>query len=318
MWPFTSSGVKFTEKDIPSLDGKVIFITGANSGLGLQSASDLARHNPSEIWVTARTVEKANDAIAKIKKTVPNNATTILKPLALDLSSFASIKAAARTFTQASQRLDILLCNAGIMAAPEGLTTEGYEQQFGTNHMGHALLTKLLTPLLDKTAATPNADVRVVYLSSAAVAMYPTGGIAFDTLKTTQGDLPTFTRYGQSKLANALYARAQAGHKPKWTVVAVHPGVVQTNLMHNIYERFGKILAAPAGLVAGLVLTTVATGAQNQLWACTAPGGVVKSGELYYPVGDPIGGRRGEYWRDEALAKRLYEWTEEELKGHDI
>lgn len=315
MWPFSSgTGVKFTANDIPSLQGKVVIVTGGNSGLGKQSVLDLARHDPQEIWLTARTTEKADEAITDIKKKVPN---ANIKPLAMDLTSFDSIKAAARTFVAASKRLDILMLNAGCMAAPTALTKDGYELQFGTNHVGHALFTKLLTPTLDKTAATAAADVRVVVLSSAAVAMTPKSGIEFDTLKTTQEAIGTWDRYGQSKLANALYARQLAQHHhPQWTVAAIHPGVVQTNLQHYMVERFW--LLSPIVPILAKLLTTVEDGAQNQLWAATAPKEDVKSGELYYPVGDLTGGRRGNFTTDDALAKRLWEWTEQELKGQTI
>lgn len=311
MWPFSSGG--FTAKDIPDLSGKVILVTGANSGLGLQSVLDLARHGPKEIWLTSRTTEKANEAIQEIKKEVPG---ANLKPLSLDLASFDSIKSAARSFTQASQRLDILLLNAGIMASDAGLTKDGYEVQFGTNHVGHALLTKLLTPLLDKTAAEPSSDVRVVVLTSGAVAMAPNDGIQFDTLKTEQESMGTWTRYGQSKLANALFARQLAKLHTTWTVTAIHPGVVTTNLSRHVKERYWWANALMP--IANLLLTTVQQGALNQLWGATAPKGTIESGEMYFPVADLTGGRRGPYVKDDALAKKLWDWTEQELKGQEL
>lgn len=314
MWPFSSSGVKFTEKDIPSLQGKVFLVTGGNSGLGKQSIIDLARHEPQEIWLTSRTVEKANEAIKDIKKIVPN---ANIKPLALELDSFESIKAAARTFNAGAQRLDVLMLNAGIMAAPEALTKDGYELQLGTNHVGHALLAKLLAPVLDKTAAQAGADVRVVVLSSAGIRAEPEGGIVFDTLKTTQPALGIWGRYGQSKLANALFARQLARQHPNWTVTAIHPGSIQTNLPHHVVESYP--LMSPVLSVCQYFLTTVQDGAQNQLWAATAPKEAIKTGELYYPVGSPtVGNDRGPYVLDDALAKRLWDWTEEELKGQTV
>lgn len=311
MWPFSGSSVSFTAQDIPSLKGKVILVTGGNSGLGKQSVLDLARREPQEIWLAARTTHKAQDAIADIKQKVP---AANIKPLALDLTSLDSVKAAARAFD--APRLDILMLNAGCMAAPEALTADGYELQFGTNHVGHALLNKLLAPLLDKTAAQPGADVRVVYLSSAAVAMAPDGGIHFDSLKTTQPHQSTWARYGQSKLANALYARALARRHPSWHVTAVHPGVINTNLSHHVAENSWWV--APALFLVGWLLTTIEDGVLNQLWAATAPRDQVQSGALYFPVGLATGGRRGPYTEDDALADKLWEWTEEELKGHTV
>lgn len=313
MWPWSGSAVNFSAKDIPSLKGKVILVTGGNSGLGKQSILDLARHEPQEIWLTARSTGKAEQAIADIKQKVPD---ANIKPLALDLTSFDSIQAAARTFTSAASRLDILMLNAGCMAAPEALTKDGYELQFGTNHMGHALLTKLLTPVLDQTAAEPNADVRVVVLSSAAVSMAPEGGIQFDTLKTTQAALNTWKRYGQSKLANALYARALAKRHPEWTATAVHPGVINTNLSHYMTEA--SWWTGPALKLFGWLLTTIEDGVLNQLWAATAPKEQVQSGTLYYPVARATGGHRGPYTEDDALAEKLWEYTEGEWKGQTL
>jgi NAD(P)-dependent dehydrogenase (short-subunit alcohol dehydrogenase family) len=298
MWPF-SGGVSFTASDIPSLEGKVILVTGGNSGLGKQSVLEFARHGAKEIWLASRSTEKSDEAIADIKKEVPD---ANIKPLSLDLNSLESVRNAARTFTQSSEQLDILMLNAGIMAAPAGLTKDGYELQFGTNHVGHAPL--------------PGSDVRVVVLTSAGAAMAPTGGIQFDSLKTKAEEMATWTRYGQSKLANALFARQLAREHPSWTTAAVHPGVISTNLgqhVRNMHWVFGTLLS-----VARLVLTTVEAGTRNQLWAATAPRGEIKSGEMYFPVGDLTGGRRGPYYNDDALAKKLWDWTEGEFEGQSI
>lgn len=311
MWPFTSgTGVDFTAADIPSLAGKVIIVTGGNNGLGLQSVIDLARHEPKEIWLSARSTDKANNAIKTVKQVVPG---ANIKSLEMDLSSFESVKAAARTFTSASDRLDVLMLNAGVMGAAAELTTDGYEMQFGTNHVGHALLTKLLTPVLDKTAAAAGADVRVVVLSSAAVETTPNGGMHLETVKTKQEFMNSMIRYAQSKLANALWARELARHHAGWTVAAVHPGVVNTNLTNRLRERYWFL--GPAMTIVNMLLTTVADGALNQLWAATAPKKDIQSGALYYPVGNLEGGRRGKYNQDDDLGKKLWDWTEEELKG---
>lgn len=308
MWPFSGTGVNFTAKDIPSLAGKVIIVTGGNSGLGLQSVLDLARHEPQEIWLTARTTEKADKAIQEVKKTVPS---ANIKPLEMDLTSCDSIRAAARTFTSASPRLDILMLNAGCMCAPASLTKDGYEMHLGTNHVGHALFTKLVAPVLDRTA-----DVRVVVLSSAAVEMPPEGGLQLDGAKTTQDAMGSLGRYAQSKLANTLWARELARHHPTWTVTAIHPGVVNTNLVHHLQEQYW--LLGPLLWAACKLLTTVEVGARNQLWAATAPKQDIENGAMYYPVGDLSGGRKGRYNQDDDLAKKLWEWTEEELKDQKV
>jgi NAD(P)-dependent dehydrogenase (short-subunit alcohol dehydrogenase family) len=321
-----SKSVAFeAEKDIPSLDGKVILVTGGNVGLGKQAVLEYARHNPSLIWLGARSVQKANAAIDEIRQQVPDAAIQVLE---LDLSSFASIKKAAATVLSTSSRLDILMLNAGIMATPPGLTKDGYESQFGTNHMGHALLTKLLLPLLTKTATTTDnalkqthlptsavADVRVISLSSDGHTMAPKGGIMFDTLKTDADALGALGRYGQSKLANVLWGRQLARAQPQLTVAVVHPGVVQTQLM----ERATGVPAVVRGLTRVAVgmnlLTPVDRGVRNQLWASVATEGLV-SGEYYQPVG--VGGKASAYGKDEELASKLWEWTEKELEGHVV
>jgi NAD(P)-dependent dehydrogenase (short-subunit alcohol dehydrogenase family) len=321
-----SNSVAFeAEKDIPSLDGKVILVTGGNVGLGKQAVLEYARHNPGLIWLGARSVQKANAAIDEIRQQVPNAAIQVLE---LDLSSFASIKKAAATVLSTSPRLDILMLNAGIMATPPGLTKDGYESQFGTNHMGHALLTKLLLPLLTKTATTTDnalkqphlptsavADVRVISLSSDGHTMAPKGGIMFDTLKTDADALGALGRYGQSKLANVLWGRQLARAQPQLTVAVVHPGIVQTQLM----ERAMGVPAVVRGLTRVAVgmnlLTPVDRGVRNQLWASVATKGLV-SGEYYQPVG--VGGKASAYGKDEELARKLWEWTEKELEGHAV
>ncbi|KAL8870601.1 MAG: hypothetical protein Q9174_003395, partial [Haloplaca sp. 1 TL-2023] len=148
--------VKFDpDQDIPDLSGKVILVTGGNAGLGKEAVLQLAKHKSSRIFLAARTASKGESAIEEIKQVVPSANITLLK---LDLCSFKSISAAAEEFKSQSKRLDVLMNNAGIMATPLAETEEGYESQFGTNHMGHALLTKLLLPTLLSTAKEEGSD----------------------------------------------------------------------------------------------------------------------------------------------------------------
>ena len=298
------------EKDIPPLTDKVILVTGGNVGLGKQAVLQYARHHPRLIWLAGRNVAKANAAADDIKKIVPDAAIQVLE---LDLASFASIKRAAATVLSTSPRLDILMLNAGIMAVPPGVTTDGYEVQFGTNHMGHALLTKLLLPLLQTTASSttiPPADVRIVSLSSHGHVYSAKGGIAFPTLKGPAADLGTVRCYGQSKLANRLWASQLAKRYPQFTVASVHPGVVHTQLLEKSTGAPGFVRAF-AG-VGKWLLTSVEQGVKNQLWASVGSG--VKSGEYYEPVGlTGLGSAEG---ANEELAEKLWEWTEKELEGH--
>ncbi len=144
--------------------------------------------------------------------------------------SFDSIRKAATIFCQQSQRLDLLLLNAGIISVPEGLIKDGYEIQFGTNHMGYALLAKLLLPTLLQTAEQRDSDIRVVVLASAAHEYAPKDrGIKFETLKNKATEISSITQYGQSKLANILFAQHFARLYPQIKVPVIHPGIITTN-----------------------------------------------------------------------------------------
>lgn len=308
--------------DIPPLFGKTILVTGGNSGLGKQSIIELARHEPSEIWLTTRDPHNGQAARRDVQSQVPG---AVIRVLELDLSSLGSVRAAAQTFLSSASRLDILLLNAGLGGSLPGLTKDGYEIYFGTNHLGHALLTKLLMPLLLQTAEQQKAeneakkeihaettpDVRVVVLTSIMMSWAPPGGILFNKLNTPLGEIGTsFTLYGQSKLANTLFARYLAKDYPQLTVAAVHPGVVDTGIadktaQYNKWARFVLPAATP-------FMLTVEEGVKNQLWAATSKD--VISGEFYTPVG--ILGNTTKLASDDALAERLREWTDAELEKY--
>lgn len=315
---FGGGGVSFEpSKDIPSLAGKVILVTGGNTGLGKQAILELARYGkPAKIYLAARNQERAAAAIEEIKATCPE---APIVPLDLDLTSFESIKDAARKFLNQEERLDVLMLNAGIMAVPAGQTKEGYEIQVGTNHVGHALLTKLLLPTLQATAARPEKpDVRVVALTSAGLGLATPGvGINFDNLKSDGANTYTWTRYGQSKLANALFVRELAKRYPEIRAVAVHPGGVDTTLFHPFGNSLG-VLGSVFTFALRPFLKTVEQGARNQVWATV--GEDVESGEWYAPVGvkGTVKVRGTDLARDGELARKLWEWTEEELKDQKI
>ncbi|CRK20434.1 putative oxidoreductase like protein [Verticillium longisporum] len=303
------------DKDIPDLSGRVILVTGGNIGIGKETVLQLSKHKPAHIYLAARTESKAQAAIEEIRKIVPNAAPISFLPL--DLTSFDSIKKAAAEFLSKSDRLDILINNAGIMATPDGTTKEGYEIQFGTNHVGHALLTNLLLPTLKRTAAatSPPRDVRIVNLSSLLEnSAPPTNPYDFAKLKTEHASVSTFTRYGISKLANVHHASALARRHPDLKVVSIHPGVVRTNLAASgpgaKWPVFKPVLS-----VLGLFLTNVANGTKNSLWAATSPD--VQSGGFYFPVGIPAKDTKAsKNARDKDLEEQLWAWTEKELASH--
>lgn len=297
------------KKDIPSLAGRVILVTGGNNGLGKETIKQLAMHNPTKIYMGARNARKAEEAILDIKREVPSANIVFLD---IDLASFASIKHAAESFLSTNERLDILINNAGVFASPPGLTKDGYEVQFGTNYMGSALLTRLLLPILTKTAGTPGADVRVVNISSEIYRNAPKAGILLNQAKTPLTEINTIARYGHSKLANIYFAKSFAQRFPNIKSVALHPGLVQTNIGGGMTSN--RILAFIFRLFSSVASVDVATGALNQLWASTASPAEVKNGAYYIPFFKEA--KRKGIESDMGKAEELWRWTEQEFKEH--
>ena len=273
----------------------------------------LAQHNPSKIYCAARNEEKALQTIQELKQQQPDATIEFLK---LDLTDLNSVQQAARTFIAKESRLDILLLNAGIMATSSGQTKEGYEIQFGTNHVGHALLTKLLLPTLLKTAEQPDADVRTIWLSSRAHLWTPSPPIVFEKVKTDMADYSLVKTYAQSKLSNLLYASQMAKHYPQITSVALHPGLVYTAVSQAFFGTswlVQKGLAVVKAALRGIYLD-VDDGARNQIWAATVSKDQLTNGGYYDPVA--IEGQRSAAGKDEKLGEELWEWTEKELAGY--
>lgn len=299
------------DKDVPDLSGKVIFVTGGNAGLGKETILQLSKHNPAHIFLAARTKSKALAAIEDIQTAVAQVAP--ITYINLDLTSFVSIKRAAEEFLAQSDQLHILINNAAIMATPADTTKEGYEIQFGTNYVGHALLVKLLLPTLRRTAAASNPpqDVRIINVASSLETRSPaTNTYEFEKLKTDNAATSTWVRYGISKVANIHHAHALSCRYPEIRSISLHPGVVNTNLKNGMGASypFMKFLLP----IVGLLSTNVSDGAKNQLWASVSPD--AKPGEFYYPIG--ITGKGSRQSRDKALEDALWNWTEEELEAH--
>ncbi|KAL8336800.1 hypothetical protein RB601_008339 [Gaeumannomyces tritici] len=480
-------------RDIPSLAGKVVLITGDTSGTGKEAAAEISRYGrPAQVWIAGRRAEEGGRAIAHIRKwcgaTPPRSATSEPEPaqrledmyptsggrrrggtaasqarwesdhgsnqssagtpsssaasitpatttssassrsrgssiggdgqaaagsasasasasaatttvrfLYMDLASLESVRDAAARFLTSVDRLDILILGAGEIAMPPGVTVEGYERHMGVNHLGHALLLKLLMRLLVRTATCDavGSDVRVVSVSSMAHRFATSKGIDFDTLKPGQHGPPpqqqqqqhhhqdasssssptrpssaasTFRSpghyyhhdagdpypspspsrsaaddededdvrttsalllYGQSKLANILYARELAERCPLFTTVSINPGISKTeadgctgggggggagrNATQRarsgspLMERVRRVILPFFGL-------DMCEAIKNHLWAATAKG--VESGEYYEPVGVPSRGTA--FAQDRVLGWRLWEWTQKELEGYSL
>ena len=296
--------------DIPSLSGKVFVITGGTAGLGKGTITTLAQHDPAVIIFTGRNQQAADSITEAVRKSAPN--VKIIFSIC-DVSSFASVEKSARSILEHIDRLDVLMLNAGIMAVDNKVSVDGYELQFATNHLGHALLVRRLLPLLQKTAEQ-HGEARVLNLASSAHTMAPSDGIQFSTLKSPQASLGGFPFpskwccYGQSKLAQIYYNQQLALRHPDILSIPIHPGVIRTGLLDNL-DLFGKILFT------FLKSTPIEQGHWHQCWAATCPKAKLKNGEYIEPIG--IAGKGTKKTKDAGLSKKLWEWTEEELDAWD-
>ena len=229
-----------------------------------------------------------------------------------DQLSLPSVQKAAKQFLSESSRLDVLICNAGVMATEPFLSDQGYENQFAVNHVAHALLVKLLIPTIEKTAET-SADARVLFLTSLGFLYSFPGGVQFDDLKTTQDHGPgsQWARYGQSKLANVQYAAELARRYPSITSVSLHPGTVNTDIIGRLKQdekdlvyQMNKVVVEPE------------EGVFNTCWCAATEKSAIKNGELYLPVGKP--GDHSKESIDQGLCEKLWDWTQKELGGYDL
>lgn len=234
-----------------------------------------------------------------------------------NLGSFGSVQKAVQQIIYSTKHLDLLFCNAGILDAPPALTEDGYEIHFGVNFLGHALLIKLLLPLLLKTTES-QPDVRVILLASSSYRLHHAKGIFFEDLKTKQENL-TFLgmmggllRYVQSKLAIILYTSELARRYPMIKLVAVHPGIIDTGLTPNWVKANVFTRWITAGAEGGLKQPE--EGSWNQLWAATGTG--VVSGEYYEPIAQV--GTRTKRSKDPNLGNEIWEWTQEQLSNCSI
>jgi NAD(P)-dependent dehydrogenase (short-subunit alcohol dehydrogenase family) len=282
--------------------------SGTN-GLGKETILALAKHSPEHIFFTGRDGSSAKSIISDVKSTASSVKLTYIE---CDQLSLDSVKNAAKEFLSASSQLDVLICNAGVMATEPALTKEGYENQFGVNHVAHALFVKLLMPTLQKTAEK-TGDVRILFLTSLGF-MYPfPGGIAFDGVKTTQdfGPGSQWARYGQSKLANVLYPSELARRYPSITSVSLHPGAVNTDLIGRLKPDEKELVYQ-----ANKVILEPHEGVYTTCWCATTKHSGLKNGELYLPVGQL--GEHSKESSDKELAERLWTWTEKELERYNL
>jgi len=299
--------VSWSAADIPSQRGRTAVVTGANGGLGLETARQLAAKG-AHVVMAVRSQEKAAAAVEEIRATAPDAA---LELVPLDLASQASVRAAAGQVMAAHETIDLLVNNAGVMGIPEAKTVDGFEMQFGVDHLGHWSLTALLLPALLRAPGS-----RIVTVTSTAHHM----GRAVDPANPhLRGRYRPWRAYGQAKLANfhfglGLQRELERGGAGTASLIA-HPGLSNTDLQAvsvretggGTSQRFFLYFARRTGMSA-------ADGALSQLRAATDP--AAKGGEFYGPrfvnsgppVRKPIVRRLG---MDKAIAA-LWEVSERE------
>jgi NAD(P)-dependent dehydrogenase (short-subunit alcohol dehydrogenase family) len=296
------TGPTWTIAQIPDQHGRTVVITGANTGLGFETAKALATRGATVV-LAVRNLDKGEEAVARITETTPG---ADVSPCRLDLSSLDSVRAGAEELRASHERIDLLINNAGVMYTPQGRTADGFETQFGTNHLGHFALTGLL---LDRMLTTPGS--RVVTVSSGGHRIR--ARIHFDDLNLERG-YSRVAAYGQSKLANLLFTyELQRRLAPLGTTAALaaHPGTSKTEL--------GRNMPAPMRALQLLTPTQPASmGALPTLRAATDP--QARGGQYYGPDGlfemrgHPTVVRSSAQSHDVELQRRL--WTvSEELTG---
>jgi len=273
-----------------ALKGKTYLVTGSTSGLGIETVRVLAQRG-ARVFATGRSKEKVTSVHGRTPGAVV--------PFECELSEPQSVRACISAVKSDGAKLDGIIANAGVMALPSLELAHGYERQFFTNHVGHFLL---VTGLLDALAD----HARVVMLSSSAHSMAPKAGIEFDNLSGQRSYSP-WTAYGQSKLANLLFAKqlakrlTDAGSSA--TANAVHPGVIVSGLQRSMpaIQRVSMAVIAP------IAFKSIAEGAATQCYVATHPGLAGVSGEYFADCNIAQASARG---RDAALADRLWQETE--------
>jgi NAD(P)-dependent dehydrogenase (short-subunit alcohol dehydrogenase family) len=294
----------WTADRMPDQSGRVAVVTGANSGLGLITARELARKG-ALVVLACRNLDKGRAALEEVRSAASGPEPELEE---LDLASLSSVRSFAERFKAGHEHLDLLINNAGVMASPRRLTADGFELHLGTNHLGHFALTNLLLPLMEG-----REDARVVTLSSNA--HKTVRHIAFDNLN---GERRYFrwNAYGQSKLANLLFAleldRRLRARGSTVKSLAAHPGYAATNLQSAAAPLFDRLVMRVGNAV---VAQNDEMGALSVLYAATEPG--LEGGTYVGP--DGVGEHRGHpkivkpnsVARDEGAARRLWDVSAE-------
>lgn len=290
---------KWNTENILSQKGRIVIVTGSSSGIGYETARVLANKQASVI-IAVRNLEKGNKALAKI---IQQNKDADVRVMELDLANLASVNNFAENFQKNYSRLDLLINNAGVMIPPYSKTTDGFELQFGTNHLGHFALTGQLLKLLISTQGS-----RIVNVSSGA---HNFGKLDFDDLNWEKRNYAQWTAYGDSKLAN-LYFTYELDRKLKeqginTVVTASHPGWTATELQRTA----GDVMKYLNGIFA----QDITMGALPTLRAAIEEG--LKGGEYFGPngfmeiSGYPVKVESNQLSKDRAIAQKLWVVSEQ-------
>ncbi|CAA7262941.1 unnamed protein product [Cyclocybe aegerita] len=293
---------KFNVEDIPDLSGRVVIVTGANTGVGKETVKALLQHN-AKVYVAARSQDKAEQAIQDLKEQTGKDGIF----LKLDLGDLKGVKASAEEFLSKEKELHILFNNAGVMVPPiDQVTTQDYDLQFGTNVLGHYYFTTLLLPALIAGAkSSPDGKARVVNTSSSAA--YFANTIDFNTVKNTAARKKkgTGSLYAQSKLGNVLFANEFGRRYADQGIVStsVNPGNLRSDLQRHlsVFER----------TFINWMLYPTSFGALTQLYAGTSPQGADMNGQFLIPWARPAALPSGA--RDPKLGEELWKWLEEQV-----
>ncbi|HET7324446.1 MAG TPA: oxidoreductase [Halococcus sp.] len=300
---------RWTADQMGDLSGKTVVVTGANSGLGFEAARAFANHGAGVV-LACRDTERGTEAGEQIREEAPEVPLTVIE---LDLADLSSIREFAANFENTHDELHVLCNNAGVMAIPRSETTDGFETQFGVNHVGHFALTGLLLDHLRET----DGETRIVTQSSA---LHENGKIDFDDLQS-QESYDKWDAYGQSKLANLLFAyelqrRLRGAGIEDVTSVASHPGYASTNLQKRGPEQSGSTVRLWGMKAANAVFAQDAeTGVLALLYAATAPdidgGEYIGPGGFMNMRGHPEEQHSSDRSYDEETAERLWEVSKE-------
>ncbi|CAG9782802.1 unnamed protein product [Diatraea saccharalis] len=290
------------------LDGSVAIVTGSNTGIGKETASDFFNRG-ARVSIACRDIEKGNAAKKDIEKTITDSGRGELVVEKLDVASLNSVREFAKRILLREKSIDILVNNAGVMMCVEGKTEDGFETHIGTNHLGHALLTVLLLPKMNSSG-----DSRIVFVSSLLHKWAPQ--LDLEDMNFEKSPYDAYQAYCRSKAANVLFARALANELRKRgitnvTTYSLHPGVVGTDIGRHFSDSVVRGASWIFNKASPLFAKSPKCGAQTSIY-CAVDEACSKESGLYYA--DCAVAKTSKQCQDDAFAAKFWDWTIESLK----